>query len=203
MNRPGQQPTIRPLRRNLMQRRNDQVAHVSHVPNFLSPEECKRITNSVLRYPPSEGEVGGQAQAVNPGIRESNVWVVFPDQSSDWLYSRLEMAIEKLNERYQFDLLGFYEGAQVARYAPGGHYDWHMDLGAGIYSARKLSVSVQLTAEQEYDGGELEFQLMDEPEPRTQGTLIAFPSFLAHRVRPVTRGERFSLVVWITGRPFR
>jgi PKHD-type hydroxylase len=204
MNRPGQQqPTFRPFRRALMQRRNDQVAHVCHIPNFLAPQECERIVNSVLRHPPSDGEVGGKEQAVNRGIRESNVWVVFPDQTSDWLFSRLEMAVEKLNERYQFDLLGFYEGAQVARYRLGGHYGWHMDLGEGIYSARKLFLSVQLTPEQDYDGGELEFQFLEQPEPRTQGSLIAFPSFLSHRVSPVTRGERFSLVVWITGQPFR
>ena len=71
-------------------------------------------------------------------------------------------------------------------------------------SARKLSLSVQLSDGADYDGGDLRFPgPTDEPAPRERGALIAFPSFVTHRVEPVTRAERLSLVSWISGRPFR
>lgn len=200
---PNQKRSIRPFRSSLALRTNDNVARVFHIPGFLKPEECQRIANSVTAYSPAVAEVGGTQQGVKETVRKSDVWVVYPDASSDWLYNRLETALSQLNQRYGFDLLGFYEGAQVARYRPGGHYDWHMDVGEGVFAARKLSLSVQLSPPESYQGGELEFQVMDGQESRDQGTLIAFPSFLTHRVRPVTEGERFSLVTWISGRPFR
>ena len=99
--------------------------------------------------------------------------------------------------------LGFFEGVQVASYSGGGHYGWHMDVGQGVVSTRKLSISVQLSDPADYDGGELEFLASGDCGPRTQGTLIAFPSFLVHRVRPVTRGTRWSLVSWVAGPSFR
>ena len=71
-------------------------------------------------------------------------------------------------------------------------------------SARKLSLSVQLSDGADYDGGDLRFPgPTDEPAPRERGALIALPSFVTHRVEPVTRAERLSLVSWISGRPFR
>jgi PKHD-type hydroxylase len=64
---------------------------------------------------------------------------------------------------------------------------------------------VQLTDPDEYEGGELELCLGGEPfvVPREQGTLITFPSYVLHRVKPTTKGTRHSLVGWVTGRPFR
>ena len=110
----------------------------------------------------------------------------------------------RLNQSYGFELTGFYEGAQVARYAPGGHYDWHVDVGEQLQSARKLSLSIQLSDGSEYEGGDFRFLgPTDAPAPRARGSLIAFPSFVTHRVEPVTQGERLSLVSWISGPPFR
>lgn len=83
---------------------------------------------------------------------------------------------------------------------------WHLDLGGDNLSTRKLSFSVQLSHPDEYDGGELELNLAHSTvvAPRTQGTLVVFPSFLVHRVAPVTRGVRRSLVSWASGtHPYR
>jgi len=113
-----------------------------------------------------------------------------------------------LNEGYGYQLTGFMEGAQIAWYEAGGaggdgHYDWHVDIGPGPYSLRKLSMSVQLSDPADYDGGELEFMASAESGIRTRGSLIVFPSFLQHRVTPVTRGIRASMVSWIAGPPYR
>jgi PKHD-type hydroxylase len=80
-----------------------------------------------------------------------------------------------------------------------------MDIGHGSGSLRKISVVIQLSDPTEYEGGEL--QVMNGEEPyrvcnKEKGSLIMFPSFLLHRVTPVTKGCRRSLVLWISGPPF-
>ena len=91
------------------------------------------------------------------------------------------------------------------RFLVCSNYDWHIDLGTGRFSRRKISLSVQLSVASAYEGGELEFHIsgLDREKMRQQGALIAFPSFLEHRVTPVTQGVRFSLVAWVDGPPYR
>ena len=109
-----------------------------------------------------------------------------------------------VNKNYGFDIRGFGDALQVARYTEGDYYDWHMDIGKGNSSTRKISISIQLSDPADYEGGDLEFfGMADFQPPRGLGTAIAFPTFLAHRVKPVTRGVRLSLVTWIAGPPFR
>ena len=66
-------------------------------------------------------------------------------------------------------------------------------------------MSIQLSDSDDYEGGDLELMFREEPVKldRTRGTLVAFPSFMLHRVTPVTRGTRWSLVAWITGPRWR
>ena len=70
---------------------------------------------------------------------------------------------------------------------------------------RKISISIQLSRPEDYDGGDLELMYGTEPQKldRTRGAFIAFPSFMLHRVTPVTRGTRWSLVAWILGTRWR
>ncbi len=179
----------------------DPVGLVAFVDEFLSPQECDRVLAIAEPLQVHEGRTGAQGKA--DGARDSGVRFIYPQDASQWLFTRLEQALERLNEGYEFELQGFYEGAQVASYAPGGHYDWHMDLGTDGFSTRKLSMSVQLSAPEDYQGGELEFIATDERAPTTRGSLIVFPSFVVHRIRPVTAGTRWSLVSWISGPAFR
>jgi len=106
------------------------------------------------------------------------------------------------NNAYKYHLQGFYEGVQIAAYKSGGKYDWHMDVGPGQNSSRKLSMSVQLSDPKSYEGGDLEFMRVAQKSERDVGALIVFPSFLQHRVTPVTKGTRYSLVAWVHGKPF-
>lgn len=180
---------------------NDRAALMVYVSNFLSPDECSRVVELSQSLSIHGGRVGPDGALQQ--IRNSTVQFLSPTPESEWLYSKFEAAILELNKGFQYDLKGFYEGMQVATYTSDGHYNWHSDFGRGVYSVRKLSFSVQLSNPEEYEGGELEFMASREPAPRQQGTLIAFPSFLVHRVRPVTQGKRMSLVSWISGPPFR
>ena len=82
-----------------------------------------------------------------------------------------------------------------------GKYDWHLDVGKDDISRRKLSAVVLLSDPSEFDGGELQIMTSKDPKtvPLKRGSIVFFPSFLLHRVTPVTRGERRSLVFWVEG----
>jgi PKHD-type hydroxylase len=121
-----------------------------------------------------------------------------------WLYLRLMQHAQTVNGKYfGYDLWGFVEQLQYTVYAGDGtHYDWHQDAGTGPPSPRKLSLSLQLTEPSAYDGGDLEVY-GEAPFARKRGYLAFFSSFAQHRVTPVTRGTRKSIVAWIAGPQFR
>ncbi len=194
---------IRLLKSNIHTPTNDTVALIGYIPGYFTPGECDRIRALVEQMPLYTAGTGTQGKL--DAVRDSRINFAGPDANNSWVFDKLEAALEQFNAKYyHFDLSGFYEGFQIAKYpAPSGHYDWHVDLGTGRTSTRKLSLSVQLSDESEYAGGGLEFFANDIDVPRKQGSLVVFPSFLAHRVSAVTEGTRMSLVSWVGGPPFR
>ena len=155
--------------------------------------------------------------------RDSNiVWM-----SDRWIYKEIQPYIHTANANagwnFQWD---FSENCQFTKYQKGQYYDWHCDSWDKPYfrqdnpqdptngKIRKLSVTVTLSDPKDYKGGELEFDFrQNDPDKKRQirkckeilpkGSLVVFPSFVWHRVCPVTRGERNSLVIWNLGYPFR
>ena len=106
---------------------------------------------------------------------------------------------------WNFDIWGYQDLLQYTKYyGDGGHYDWHADLGPGI-SNRKLSCVLQLSTPEEYEGGELQMNPGGDimSVPKGLGVLCFFPSFLLHRVTPLTSGTRKSLVTWLCGANLR
>ncbi|WP_431166157.1 2OG-Fe(II) oxygenase [Tenacibaculum halocynthiae] len=142
----------------------------------------------------------------NDDLRKSSVMFIDNIPENDWIYSKLaSLAINTNNERYWFDLLGFHQELQLTRYSEGDFFDWHLDFGAGEISARKLSMTIQLSDPNDYEGGDLQFMINKEivTAPREKGTIVIFPSFIMHRVTPITKGTRQSIVGWVSGPPFR
>jgi predicted 2-oxoglutarate/Fe(II)-dependent dioxygenase YbiX len=140
----------------------------------------------------------------NAQIRRSRVVLIENTEKYQWLYRRFWQAAQELNQRYFCVDISYIEGnIQLARYdsSDQGFYDWHTDF-ADLAPRRKISITVQLSRPEDYEGGDLELLFLKSPHAmdRTRGALIAFPSFAVHRVTPVTRGTRFSLVAWISGR---
>lgn len=142
-------------------------------------------------------------------VRRSHiVWLDHEAPHTAWIAARLTRAVAEVNrEVFGFALTGFDEDIQLTEYRAeeAGFYDWHADIGGrGIPRSRKLSLTVQLSDPMDYDGGILELNTRGEPEaaPRERGTAIAFPSYALHRVTPVTRGVRRSIVVWTHGPRF-
>lgn len=140
------------------------------------------------------------------GVRDSHVRFMYPNEHTQWIYQRLTGSVVEANRQYfGFDLSGFEQGLQFTRYvAPHEHYEWHVDRGYGI-GIRKLSLSLQLSDPDSYEGGDLEVGTDREPQRvlRKRGRITFFPSWAQHRVTPVTSGVRYSLVGWIGGPAFR
>lgn len=141
-------------------------------------------------------------------IRVSNTGWIELNEETSWFYDRMAFIARQLNAQfYRFDLYGFMENMQYTVYEgdANGHYDWHIDGGTNTDCPRKLSMVLQLTNPEDYEGGDLLLMTGQNPEttPKQKGLVTAFPSFRLHKVSPVTKGTRKTIVVWITGPAFR
>ena len=181
----------------------DQINLYAFWNNAFSKLECETIINTAK----NKGLVKGKTK-VESDVRNSKISWLYPIDNIDWVFRRVTDITLNLNERFfKFDLFGLNEGFQFTNYeAPSGKYGKHVDRGMNI-PVRKLSISIQLTNPEEYEGGELKLYDGDDKEAivmdKAQGTLIIFPSYVLHEVMPVTKGERNSLVTWVTGKQFK
>ena len=138
--------------------------------------------------------------------RVSKSFWIPQDDEYKWIYDKISMYVNTANLEYQFDITYIKDRIQFTLYESEllGHYEWHNDIQPVLIedTMRKLSVTVQLSDESEYEGGSFEF-FRDLPEkiyaPKKKNTIIIFPSFLEHRIQHVTKGERLSLVLWYNG----
>lgn len=174
--------------------------------NGFSKEELSKIYKDVGTIPFVDATTAGSD---SKEIRSSRIkWI---PQSTEWwwLYDKLsKMAVEANDVLWNFDLFSLPECIQYTEYldVEGGHYGWHQDIGPGILSLRKISITVQLSDDSDYEGGELELSQGGEGgimAPRGAGTVVIFPSYLMHRVNKVTRGTRKSFVLWVGGEHYR
>ena len=149
----------------------------------------------------------------SPEVRRSDIKFLTPNEHNQWIFERINGVIEILNDRfYNMDLYG-YDSLQYTEYnsEEKGHYGFHMDSAVGganaIGDTRKLSLSMFLNDPSEYKGGKFQFNEGTEKNaidvPQVRGRMILFPSFMIHRVTPVTKGVRKSLVAWVLGPKFR
>jgi PKHD-type hydroxylase len=199
----------------------------------LTPRFCDELIKYGISQQEQLALTGGQTNKVNKGEnlndddiidlkkkRDSNiVWL-----NDRWIYKEIQPFIHQANRLagWNFDW-DFSESCQFTKYKLNQHYDWHCDSWESSYAnkdnpdtfgkIRKLSVTCSLSAPEDYEGGELEFDFRntdpDKPairkcaEIKPRGSIVVFPSHVWHRVKPVTKGTRYSLVIWNLGYPFR
>ena len=171
---------------------------------FLTDAEIDRL---IVEHAPLLAEGKLAPGNTNPQIRRSHVVMLGTEEKYAWLYDRLWTAAQECNRLFFcVDIAGVESNVQLARYDSSnlGFYDWHTDF-AGVRPLRKISISIQLSRPEDYDGGDLELMYGLQPQKldKTRGAFIAFPSFMLHRVTPVTRGTRWSLVAWVLGNRWR
>lgn len=173
---------------------------------IFSDEELVWISNLQNLYPLVGATVIGSESETNP-IRKSSIKWIHHDEYSAWLYDKMvDLAIKANNELWDFNLHSVLDSIQYTEYYnDGGHYDWHVDVGPGSINHRKISITVQLSDPEEYEGGDFELWTGGEFKtlPKSKGDVIIFPSFLMHRITPITKGTRKSLVLWIGGGSYK
>ncbi len=153
----------------------------------------------------AEGRIG--TGSGNTEVRRSQVIGITKRAGYRWLYSRIWEAAQQFNQHFfGVDISNIEGNIQIARYdaSDRGFYDWHPDFSE-FAPQRKISISVQLSHSDDYEGGDLELLFRGQPyqAEREKNMFIVFPSFALHRVTPVTRGTRWSLVAWISGSRWR
>ena len=135
-----------------------------------------------------------------PG-RDSDLFWVPRTPETNWIFERIWQLATLYNGRYGFELSEQMGQLQLTRYAKDQLYNWHMDLGPGAMSLRKISIVVELAAGG-YNGGGIEIFYGEATNNRialAQGDALIFPSFVMHRALPVQSGTRWTLVSWLTG----
>jgi len=134
-------------------------------------------------------------------IRDSDLFWVPRATETDWIFERIWEVATLYNSRYGFGLSEEMGQLQLTRYMAGQLYDWHMDLGGGPMSLRKITIVVEL-AGGGYEGGGTEVFFGEGRNNRValgRGDALIFPSFIMHRALPVESGARWTLVSWLTG----
>ncbi|MES2473071.1 MAG: 2OG-Fe(II) oxygenase [Pseudomonadota bacterium] len=178
--------------------------------NLFSKAELDAIEQHADRLGQERAELAAKGTGLD-SIRVTRVAWLMRDAQTESFYARMEEVVLRLNAQFfRYDLSGVvtfqyavYDGAE------GGHFDWHKDYGKGYDAAaqepRKLSISIQLSDSADYQGCDLEVRAgnLTDVAPRTRGAVIAFPSYVLHRVTPITSGVRKSLVVWAVGPEFK
>lgn len=168
--------------------------------------EISRIINIGDLLESGPGITGSQCN-VDKEIRHSSTSWLKLDHDTHFVYERLGYIARQLNGQYfDYDIWGFGEDLQYTVYrGDHGHYTWHQDCGLSTEYPRKLSMVLQLSDPSEYEGGDLEILSGVDPIKITKekGLVTVFPSFMLHRVTPVTKGVRKTLVVWLVGPRFR
>jgi PKHD-type hydroxylase len=172
----------------------------------LSDEVIDGIIGRCETYPIEDAVVGNDNY--DNKIRRSKVrWV---GDDSDLRNIIWDFGLTANGNAFGFDIIDKFD-IQYTTYnsSDKGCYNWHEDTDfmKDSYYDRKISVVIQLTDPSEYEGGKFEFEINGEivsPEGfEKKGSIIAFPSFMKHRVTNVTKGTRNSLVSWIQGPHFR
>ena len=177
---------------------------------IFTPKQCEMIIAAGRAEPKQTAAVGGneglKKGRIDTKTRTSHIsWIPFKKMID--MYKDIERTMKTTNgNHFGFDGMQITELAQYTEYPEGGFYEWHVDNDVNFEHeppVRKISMTCLLSPESEFEGGDLE--LMDENKVAKlkQGHAIFFASFIRHRVKPVTRGRRQSLVMWFGGTPFK
>ena len=175
----------------------------------FSPQQCQMVIDKGMSLKSEEAKVGMgrvKGSGYDPKKRITTIsWIPFKEMPE--MYRDIENTMLKANGNHiGFEGMQITEPAQFTHYPVGGFYEWHMDndiTGVKQSPVRKISMTLLLSDPSTFEGGELEFMSKGKTAKLKQGQAIFFASWLQHRVKPVTRGERKSLVMWFGGPSFK
>jgi len=169
----------------------------------LDKKECEEL---IVKYDNAVKKAGlSDKGEKNKSIRKTQA-VGLKVQDEEEIYNKCIQTANLVNlETWGYELSSS-DQIQFLKYNIGGHYNWHLDIGSGDHMYRKLSFVLPLSEPDSYEGGELVLKpnFQEKSIPLEQGKMIIFPSFILHKVTPVTSGTRYMLVGWLRGKlPFQ
>ena len=176
----------------------------------FTPKQCQMIINAGRSEPKVNAQVGNE-RGIKGGVIDTKTrtsyisWIPFKKMPE--MYKDIEKIMKQTNgNHFGFDGMTLTEYAQYTEYPEGGFYDWHVDNDVNFKHeppVRKISMTCLLSHESEFEGGDLELIKEGKIAKLKQGQIIFFASFIRHRVAPVIKGVRKSLVMWFGGTPFK
>jgi len=189
---------------------------------IFTPEQCDHIIRVGQSEDQTAAKIGTATQTeknLDPTkIKDTGVddnkkrittisWLPFNRPDTIPMYKNIEQWVKNINiNHFGFDGIQITEQAQYTEYPTGAFYEWHTDNDTDMRlqpPVRKISMTLLLSDENDFEGGDLEM-IDDAKRPRMKrGHAIFFASFVRHRVKPVTKGNRKSLVMWFGGPPFK
>ena len=169
------------------------------IPHAFHDEEIAALISMAEQSPAQDGTVFSTAQGADT-IRKSTIRWLRDEALQDRLWGYVQTANDA---SFGVDVINQAD-MQFTTYdsANSGHYDWHHDVhwNGQDHQDRKISLTIQLSDPQDYKGGTFEFEEVKTSADFTgKGTILLFPSYLRHKVHPVTSGTRHSLVAWFFG----
>jgi len=175
-------------------------------PNVIGDE----IIDKIMKIGDREWTTATTAEDFHNNERMRKTDIIWTDEQ--WLYELFLPYMINANTNWNLNI-DSAEAFQLGRYKDGGHYDYHTD-GDGLKPidvppehhmyGKTRKISMVLWLNEDFEGGEFQFYpsiCTDGPIKPTKGTLIFFPSWHMHKVHPVTKGTRYSLVTWFNGNP--
>lgn len=154
----------------------------------------------LIQIQPKDASMGLEAESNDPNGRNTTVRFA---PANHWFTGILRDVAHNANIMCEWNYdIKTHEAIQFAEYGPSQHYAWHTDSFPLVDTPtdRKISVICQMNHPHEYEGGDVQFRFRDEFSSKLKkGTIIAFPSFIEHRVTPVVSGKRYSSVLWVSG----
>lgn len=174
---------------------------------LFTPEECAGLIrdygedDSFFTDATVNAAHNSDKSKIVESIRKGKIQFLEADEHNVWVFEKLLALVTSANDtHYHFDL-DHFDSVQISKYEVGAYYNEHIDLGPGRYGNRKLSLTLQLSESDAYEGGDLIMpDLGNFHASRAVGGVTVFPSFLKHRVSPITKGTRYSIVAWLGGK---
>ena len=183
---------------------------VETIEPILTPQQCDELIRIGQSEPKLKGET--HIKTTMQEYRKSSISWILIDKAIP-IYQIIKKWMETINNNhFGFNNMQMTEHGQYAEYVKGDFYNWHMDMGIDMSDmppVRKISMTLLLNDPEEFEGGDLEIYCGDKIDSQRnklklkRGHAVFFASFLLHRVAPVTKGNRKSLVMWFGGTPLK
>lgn len=186
----------------------------SNFPELMfTKDECHKIVSLTNDTYPSNASIGGSKDnsKIDKSIRSAEIYTIENNENTRWIFEKVANAVAVANKiHFDYDICGIIHGIQLIHYSAEseiqGHYDWHTDSGNGDPATRKISFTAQMSNPNDYSNCELVINNHGNEVigSKEQGSMHLFPSYMVHQVTPITRGNRYALVIWVHGsRRFR